>query len=76
VLYLTFKFACYTLDFLDDDKEWHEAINQASHWASRKQICELFVIKLMSCEVVESYILWENARGSPRRFSWHSPNLT
>jgi hypothetical protein len=23
MLYLTFKSACYVLDFLDDDKEWH-----------------------------------------------------
>ena len=58
MLYPTFKYACYAFDFLDDDKEWYEAINQVSHWASGKQICELFVIKLMFREVAEPYILW------------------
>ncbi|KAG6672053.1 hypothetical protein I3842_16G038000 [Carya illinoinensis] len=43
VLYPSFKSACCALGLLDDDKEWHEALNQASQWASRKQLHELFI---------------------------------
>jgi hypothetical protein len=31
VLYPTFKSTCYALSLLDDDKEWHEALNHATH---------------------------------------------
>ena len=34
----TFRVACYALGLLDDDKEWHEAIRQASLWATGKQL--------------------------------------
>ena len=43
---------------LDDDKEWHEALNHASHWALGKQLCELFITMLIFCEVIKSYKLW------------------
>jgi hypothetical protein len=58
VLYLTFKWACYALSLLDDDKEWHECLNQASHWALGKQLHELFVTILIFCEVVDPNKLW------------------
>jgi hypothetical protein len=58
VLYPTFKSACYALGLLDDDKEWHEALNHASHWASGKQLRELFVTMLIFCEVADPYKLW------------------
>ena len=51
VLYPTFKSACYALGLLDDAKEWHEALNQASHWASGKQLRELFVTVLIFMEI-------------------------
>ncbi|XP_059451100.1 uncharacterized protein LOC132181888 [Corylus avellana] len=58
VLYPSFKLACYALGLLDDDKEWHEALNHASYWASRKQLCELFATMLIFCEVPDPYKLW------------------
>ncbi|XP_075658963.1 uncharacterized protein LOC142628812 [Castanea sativa] len=42
VVYSDFKSACYALGLLDDDKEWHEALNHASHWASGKQLHILY----------------------------------
>jgi hypothetical protein len=53
VVYPTFKLACYVFCLLDDDKEWHDALNQTFHWASRKQFHELFVTMLIFCEVVD-----------------------
>ncbi|KAK4592722.1 hypothetical protein RGQ29_017025 [Quercus rubra] len=44
VVYPTFRSTCYALGLLDDDKEWHEALNHASYWASRKQLRELFIL--------------------------------
>jgi hypothetical protein len=58
VLYPTFKSACYALGLLDDDKEWHEALNHASYWASGKQLRELFATMLVFCEVADPYKLW------------------
>ena len=43
VVYSNFRSACYAHGLLDDDKEWHEALNHASHLASGKQLHELFV---------------------------------
>ena len=56
VAYSDFRSACYGL--LDDDKEWHEALNHVSHWASGKQLRELFVTMLIFCEVSNPYKLW------------------
>uniref|UniRef100_A0A2N9IMI8 ATP-dependent DNA helicase n=1 Tax=Fagus sylvatica TaxID=28930 RepID=A0A2N9IMI8_FAGSY len=50
--------ACYALGLLDDDKEWHEAIRQASLWATGKQLRELFTTILLFCEVSDPYNLW------------------
>ena len=58
VVYSDFRSACYALGLLNDDKEWHEALNHASHWALGKQLCELFITMLIFCEVFNSYKLW------------------
>ena len=58
VVYSDFRSACYAFGFLNDDKEWHEALNHASHWASGKQLRELFVTMLIFCEVSDPYKLW------------------
>ncbi|KAL4600853.1 hypothetical protein ACB092_11G229700 [Castanea dentata] len=57
VVYPTFRSTCYALGLLDDDKEWHEALNHASYWASGKQLRELFVIMLIFCELLSEDIL-------------------
>ena len=53
-----FKSACYALGLLDDDKEWHEALNHVSHWALGKQLRKLFIIILIFCEIFDPYKLW------------------
>ena len=53
-----FRLACYALGLLDDDKEWHEALNHVSHCASGKQLRELFITMLIFCEVFYPYKLW------------------
>ena len=58
VVNLDFKSACYALGLLDDDKEWHEALNHVSHWVLGKQLRKLFVIILIFCEVFDPYKLW------------------
>lgn len=60
----TYKAACYALGLLERDKEWHEAINQATQWATGVQIQKLFVVILMFCEISEPLKLWEN--------NWHA----
>ncbi|XP_050278246.1 uncharacterized protein LOC126719772 [Quercus robur] len=60
ITYPTYKDACYALGLLDDDKEWHECINEAAHWASGKQLRQLFVTILMFCEVSDPLILWDS----------------
>ncbi|XP_075645519.1 uncharacterized protein LOC142616582 [Castanea sativa] len=58
VVYPTFRSTCYALGLLDGDKEWHEALNHASCWASGKQLRELFVTMLIFCDVADPYKLW------------------
>ncbi|KAI9180058.1 hypothetical protein LWI28_000701 [Acer negundo] len=38
VTYETYKATCYALGLLDEDKEWHEAIVQASQWSTGSQL--------------------------------------
>ena len=60
ITYPTYKDACYELGLLDDDKEWHECINEAAHWANGKQLRLLFVTILMFCEVSNPLRLWDS----------------
>lgn len=38
VTYQTYKEACFARGLLDGDKEWHEALNEASYWATSIQL--------------------------------------
>ena len=60
IVYETYQEACYALGLLDNDKEWHDAILEASNWASGKQLRELFVTILMLCEVADPSNLWKS----------------
>lgn len=51
-VYPTFKDACYILGLLDDDKEYIDAINEASNWATGGYIRQLFVI-LLTCDCLD-----------------------
>ncbi|XP_031127618.1 uncharacterized protein LOC116029715 [Ipomoea triloba] len=48
VIYPTFRDACYARGLLDDDKEYIDAINEASHWSTTRSLRKLFVILLTS----------------------------
>nr|XP_023883470.1 uncharacterized protein LOC111995771 [Quercus suber] len=58
VVYPTYKAACYAHGLLDDDKEWDDAIKEASNWASGRQLRELFTTLLLFCEVTDPHALW------------------
>ncbi|XP_071719168.1 uncharacterized protein [Rutidosis leptorrhynchoides] len=54
----TFKDACYELGLLDDDKEYVEAIKEASKWASGHYLRTLFVMLLISNNVTKPELVW------------------
>lgn len=58
-LYPTFKEACYALGLLGDDKEYFEAIEEASHWGSGVYLRRLFSILLLSGAVSRPADLFE-----------------
>ncbi|XP_072087921.1 uncharacterized protein [Arachis hypogaea] len=59
VVYDTFKEACYALGLLQDDREFIDAINEASSWASPNYIRRLFAMLLMSNNMVCPDMVWE-----------------
>lgn len=48
VKYSCFRDACYAHGLLADDKEYVDAINEASQWSSRYSLRKLFVTLLLS----------------------------
>lgn len=60
VIHPTFKAACYALGLLNGDKEWQDAITQATVWATATQLRELFTTILIFCEIYETLKLWES----------------
>ncbi|XP_019157990.1 PREDICTED: uncharacterized protein LOC109154712 [Ipomoea nil] len=59
VEYLAFRDACYARGLLDDDKEYIDAIEEASHWSSAHVIRKLFVILLISNSLSRPEHVWE-----------------
>jgi len=47
----TFKDACIAMGLLEDNNEWHQALEEAGIWASGRQLCDMFASMLMFCEV-------------------------
>ena len=58
VVYPTYRAACYAHGLLDDDKEWDDAIKEASNWVSGRQLREMFAMLLLFCEVTDPHALW------------------
>ena len=56
----SFKAACYARGLLDNNKEWHNAIDEAYQWATPFQLRHLFVLLLIYCEVANPLRLWEH----------------
>ncbi|XP_077224125.1 uncharacterized protein LOC143857543 [Tasmannia lanceolata] len=59
ILYPDFKSACSAFGLLEDDSEWHEALEEASVWATSHQLLHLFASILVSCAVTNPLSLWE-----------------
>jgi hypothetical protein len=55
----TFKDACITMGLLEDDNEWHQALEEADIWASGQQLRDMFASMLMFCEVKNPKQLWD-----------------
>ncbi|XP_031099739.1 uncharacterized protein LOC116003940 [Ipomoea triloba] len=58
VTYTSFRDACYARGLLDDDKEYIDAITEASHWSTAKSMRKLFVILLASKMVNKPENVW------------------
>ncbi|XP_023733108.1 uncharacterized protein LOC111880927 [Lactuca sativa] len=56
----TFRDACYALGLLDDDKEYVDAIKEASHSGTGFYLCFLFATMLMSNHFFRPEFVWEN----------------
>nr|XP_043611489.1 uncharacterized protein LOC122583120 [Erigeron canadensis] len=55
----SYKEACFKLGLLDDDKEYVNAILEASHWASASYLRTFFVQLLLSSSVARPDDLWK-----------------
>ncbi|KAK7360203.1 hypothetical protein VNO77_02185 [Canavalia gladiata] len=60
ITYATFKDACYSLGILDDDKEYIDAIKQASHWGTAFFLRKLFVTLLIFNQIERPEIVWNS----------------
>ncbi|GJT04993.1 ATP-dependent DNA helicase PIF1-like protein [Tanacetum coccineum] len=54
-VYATFKETCFAYGLLNDDKEWTNAIAEASFWALGPQLRDLFITILLFCEAWEIF---------------------
>lgn len=59
IIYPSFKDACYALGLLDDDKEYIEAIKEASFWGSAQYLRSLFAMLLTSDSLSKPELVWE-----------------
>ncbi|XP_017228530.1 uncharacterized protein LOC108203839 [Daucus carota subsp. sativus] len=57
--YNTFKEACLNLGLLDDDKEWHEVMEECAKSGLPPQIRQLFVHIIVNCQVTDLLNLWQ-----------------
>ncbi|XP_074361109.1 uncharacterized protein LOC141701328 [Apium graveolens] len=54
----TFRDSCKEYGLLDDDKEWHEVLTQASASGLPPQVRQLFVHIIVNCKVTDLKTLW------------------
>nr|XP_009767721.1 PREDICTED: uncharacterized protein LOC104218839 [Nicotiana sylvestris] len=59
----TFRDACYALGLLDDDKEYVDAIVEASNWGMSSYLRQLFSMLLLSNSISHLESVWQA--------SWH-----
>lgn len=56
----TFQAACLARGLLDGDKEWQDAMIEASQFSSPRCLRRLFVLILIFCQVSDRQKLWNN----------------
>ncbi|XP_061341121.1 uncharacterized protein LOC133287508 [Gastrolobium bilobum] len=59
VFFPTFKDACYSLELLDDDNEYIDAIKEASSWGSATYLRSLFALLLFANSMHRPEKVWE-----------------
>lgn len=59
VVYPTFQEVCNALGLLDNEKEWEEALEEATFWATPSVLRGLFSTIIIFCEVANPVSLWE-----------------
>ncbi|XP_019171369.1 PREDICTED: uncharacterized protein LOC109166926 [Ipomoea nil] len=64
--HVSFREACYARGLLDDDKEYVDAVNEASQWASAHALRKLFITLLTSNSIAKPETVWEAVR-----HQWH-----
>ena len=62
VVHPTFREACYALGLLDDDKEFFDAIKEASTWATGKYLRRFFVSMLLSNCLSQPHTVWDQTK--------------
>ncbi|RYQ95319.1 hypothetical protein Ahy_B08g090500 isoform A [Arachis hypogaea] len=58
-IHATYRDACFALGLLQDDREFMDAIKEASLWASRSYVRRLFVILLTSNNISSLEHVWD-----------------
>lgn len=58
VTYPTFKHAWEALGLLDDDREKIEILREASEWASRRSLRQMFVFMIDTHEIIDPLRVW------------------
>ncbi|XP_028087431.1 uncharacterized protein LOC114288143 [Camellia sinensis] len=59
VVHTTFKSTCVALGLLNDDNKWHEALAEASNWASTTKLRHMYCTMLMFSDITNPVKLWE-----------------
>ncbi|XP_020972552.1 uncharacterized protein LOC110269208 [Arachis ipaensis] len=62
VVYSTFRDACYAYELLADDKEYIDAIEEASHWGSGEYLRRLYATLLFSNSMARPEHVWESTQ--------------
>ncbi|KAG5049364.1 hypothetical protein JHK85_010467 [Glycine max] len=63
VIYPTYREACFAMGFLQDDREFVEAIKEAKDWGTTNYLRKLFVIMLLTGSITKPEELWNQ--------TWH-----
>uniref|UniRef100_A0A0R0KKU5 Helitron helicase-like domain-containing protein n=1 Tax=Glycine max TaxID=3847 RepID=A0A0R0KKU5_SOYBN len=64
VLYLTYREACFAMGFLQDDREFVEAIKEAKDWGTTNYLRKLFVLMLFTGAITKPEELWNQTWNS------------